>query len=86
MKVKLFGILQKFFSSTELFIDNVDDIQSLLTYLQRISNHRKSELDLDNIIIAINDIDSNVLNGRHTKLNNGDVVSIIPIIHGGNDD
>ncbi|MCY3853804.1 MAG: KEOPS complex subunit Cgi121 [Thaumarchaeota archaeon] len=86
MKVKLFGILKKFFRSTELFIDNVDDIQSLLTYLQRISNNRKSELDLDNIIIAINDIDSNVLNGRHTKLNNDDVVSIIPIIHGGNDD
>lgn len=39
--------------------------------------------DTKNILVAINGVDSSVLDGRNTLIRDGDVVSIIPIIHGG---
>ena len=42
-----------------------------------------SELDVENILIAINGSDSSAMNGKDTIVHNGDIVSIIPVIHGG---
>ncbi|MHA1145726.1 MAG: MoaD/ThiS family protein [Candidatus Helarchaeota archaeon] len=36
-----------------------------------------------NLIILINDIDVNLLNGLDTRLIKGDVITIFPTIHGG---
>lgn len=41
------------------------------------------DLDTKNILVAVNGVDSSALQGRDTMLRTGDVVSIIPIIHGG---
>jgi ThiS family. len=34
-------------------------------------------------LIAINGSDSSAMNGKDTIVRNGDIVSIIPVIHGG---
>lgn len=39
--------------------------------------------DTKNILVAVNGVDSSALDGRDTLIRDGDVVSIIPIIHGG---
>ncbi|MFM7795772.1 MAG: MoaD/ThiS family protein, partial [Candidatus Nitrosotenuis sp.] len=41
------------------------------------------KLDKKNILIAVNGADSSSLNGIDTILRSGDVVNIIPVIHGG---
>lgn len=83
VQVKLFGTFKKLFCSEHLTINDVYDIKSLLEYLKNISEVDPTKLDFDNTLIAINDVDSNMLNGEYTKLNNYDIISIIPIIHGG---
>ena len=42
------------------------------------------QLDVKNMLIAINGIDSSTLGGLTTVIKDGDVISIIPVIHGGN--
>ncbi len=81
--VRLFGSLKKYFSADELQINNIADINSLIIYLIKIKPKNSPEIDFNNMIIAINGTDSNTLQGKITKLNTNDIVSIIPIIHGG---
>ncbi|PIW32676.1 MAG: thiamine biosynthesis protein ThiS, partial [Nitrosopumilales archaeon CG15_BIG_FIL_POST_REV_8_21_14_020_37_12] len=40
-------------------------------------------LDTENVLIAVNGSDSSAMEGKKTIIKNGDVVSIIPVIHGG---
>ena len=81
--VKLFGGAKKSFSSDNIKIENNDlSIKELLDLL--ITNKpEKNKLDVHNLLVAVNGIDSSAIDGNLTRLKNGDVVSIMPIIHGG---
>jgi tRNA threonylcarbamoyladenosine modification (KEOPS) complex Cgi121 subunit/molybdopterin converting factor small subunit len=82
--VKLLGGARKSFSSDRLEIqsDNVT-ISSLLDRLKMFIPANLPTLDQDNILVAVNGADSSVLQGKETVLKTGDVVSIIPVVHGG---
>jgi len=41
------------------------------------------KLDTENVLVAVNGVDSSVMDGKSTVIKNNDVVSIIPVIHGG---
>ena len=58
-------------------------ISGLVDYLQKMKPADTPDLDENNLIIAVNGIDSSALDGKFTKLKNDDIVTIIPIIHGG---
>ena len=62
--------------------DNIT-IEKLLEYLLSIKPANTLDLDTKNILVAINGADSSALQGRNTVLHAGDIVSIIPVIHGG---
>ena len=82
--IKLIGGAQKSFNSNELQIDKSDiPINELLELLLKTKPKNASELDIENILIAINGSDSSAMNGKDTIVRNGDIVSIIPVIHGG---
>lgn len=82
--VKFFGGAKKSFTEDNLKIEESDiSIKELLALLLDLKPEKTPKLDVQNILIAINGIDSSALEGESTKLKNGDVVSIIPIIHGG---
>ena len=82
--IKLIGGAKKSFNSDELQIDKSDiSINELLELLLKIKPKTTSELDVENILIAINGLDSSAMNGKDTIVHNGDIVSIIPVIHGG---
>jgi len=82
--VKLFGGAKKSFSTEKMDVDLVDvSIQDLLDYMIEHKPADTIEFDTNNILVAINDVDSSALNGFSTKIQKNDVVSIIPIIHGG---
>ena len=82
--VKLIGGAKKSFNSSQLEITESEiSIQELLDLLLKLKPHNTSDLDVENILIAINGSDSSAMNGKSTIIHNNDIVSIIPVIHGG---
>ena len=82
--VKLVGGAKKSFSTEQLQIDKSDiTIQELIDLLLELKPVDTPDLDTENILIAINGTDSSAMEGKSTKIKNNDLVSIIPVIHGG---
>jgi molybdopterin converting factor small subunit/tRNA threonylcarbamoyladenosine modification (KEOPS) complex Cgi121 subunit len=82
--IKLVGGAKKLFNSEQLQIEKSDlSVNELLEHLLKIKPSNTSELDIENLLIAINGSDSSAMDGKDTMISNGDIVSIIPIIHGG---
>ncbi|MEX0657319.1 MAG: KEOPS complex subunit Cgi121 [Nitrosopumilaceae archaeon] len=82
--VKLFGGAKKTFSTDQIIVnqDNLT-IQELLDFLAKNKPKNTNELDTNNLLVAVNGTDSSTIGGFSAKLKANDVVSIIPIIHGG---
>jgi molybdopterin converting factor small subunit/tRNA threonylcarbamoyladenosine modification (KEOPS) complex Cgi121 subunit len=81
--IKLIGGAKKSFNSDELQIDESDiSINELLKLLLKIKPDN-TDFDIENILIAINGSDSSAMDGKDTIVHDSDVVSIIPVIHGG---
>ncbi len=82
--VKFVGGAKKSFPCGQLSVDKSDvSIMDLLDLLAELKPADSPELDTENILIAINGSDSSAMDGKHTIIKNDDVVSIIPVIHGG---
>ncbi len=82
--VKLLGGAKRSFLSDKLSIDKKSmAVNDLLVYLQSLIPKDKPPLDMRNILIAVNGADSSALQGNETVIKDGDIVSIIPVIHGG---
>ena len=82
--VKFVGGARKSFLTEQLKIDKSDmSIQELIDLLLVLKPADSPKLDTDNILIAINGSDSSAMDGKYTKIKNNDLVSIIPVIHGG---
>ena len=82
--IKLVGGAKKLFSTEQLELD-IDgiSIENLLELLLEIKPKNTPILDTNNILVAVNGADSSALDGKKTLLKNDDLISIIPIIHGG---
>jgi tRNA threonylcarbamoyladenosine modification (KEOPS) complex Cgi121 subunit/molybdopterin converting factor small subunit len=84
IKVKFLGGAKKFFSADYRDIEKTDiTIEQLLDLLIKNNHDTNNKLDTNNLLVAVNGIDSSAIDGYLTKLKHGDVVTIIPIIHGG---
>ncbi len=81
--VKFLGGARKSFSSDSLDLNSQMTISELIKYLEGIIQTGQPSLDVDNTLIAVNGIDSSALEGKNTLIKDGDIVSIIPLIHGG---
>ena len=82
--MKLLGGAKKSFSTDKIILEqNVSTINELISHLMQIKPKDTLEFDTNNLLIAVNGVDSSALQGYDTKLNGNDEISIIPIIHGG---
>ena len=82
--VKFLGGAKRSFSSDTLSIDkNSISISDLLVFLQSSVPKNMPPFDMRNILVAVNGADSSALQGTETLVKDGDVVSIIPVVHGG---
>lgn len=82
--IKLLGGAKKTFVTDKLeFEKDNSTISELLDFLQTKIPKNMPLLDIKNILVAVNGIDSSALDGFATKIKDGDTVSIIPVIHGG---
>ncbi|NNM36151.1 MAG: thiamine biosynthesis protein ThiS [Nitrosopumilus sp.] len=82
--VKFVGGAKKSFPTEKLKIDKSNiSIDELLNLLLELKSPTTPKLDTENILIAINGSDSSAMDGKSTIIKDNDLVSIIPIIHGG---
>lgn len=82
--IKFFGGAKKSFGTDLISIDlDKVTIQDLLVHILSIKPKNTLDFDTKNILVAVNGIDSSALEGQDTVLHSGDSISIIPIIHGG---
>ena len=76
--IKLIGGATKSFNSDKLEIDKSDiSIHELLELLLKTKPDNTSNLDVENILIAINGSDSSAMNGKDTIVTDGDIVSCL---------
>ncbi|HXU95771.1 MAG TPA: KEOPS complex subunit Cgi121 [Candidatus Nitrosotalea sp.] len=84
LTVKLLGGAKKSFPSDKLEIPSDSmTVSNLLKHLEKITLENMPHLEPHNILVAINGVDSSALQGKDTALKDGDVISIIPLVHGG---
>ena len=82
--VKFLGGAKKSYSTDSIKIEKNDLIlHELINYLIKNKPVNDYPLDVKNLLIAVNGVDSSAIQGQETKLKTGDIISIIPIIHGG---
>lgn len=82
--VKLVGGAKKSFSTDKLDVEKSDiSIQELLDELLQLQPENSLKLDTENILVAVNGVDSSAMDGKSTVIKDNDIVSIIPVIHGG---
>jgi len=78
------GSLKKTFSN-DLFTFETSNstINGVVDYLIKHQPDNNNDFDGRNVMIAVNGKDSSALDGLSTTVKSGDIVTIIPIIHGG---
>ncbi|MGB9727242.1 MAG: MoaD/ThiS family protein [Nitrososphaeria archaeon] len=85
MKVVFVGHLKMLFGKKEHLIieERVEDVRSLIEYLNRIKLDKSVSVDRRNTLILVNGVEVSALNGLDTKVNEGDVITLVPVTHGG---
>lgn len=82
--VKLLGGIKKSLAADTISInEDTMTISELIKLLQKRLPKDQESFDTKNLLIAINGVDSSALNGISSIIKTNDVITIIPIIHGG---
>ena len=69
------------FSTININVTN-SSVNELLTLLER-EYDLENKIKEDEIMIAINGVESSVMGGREAKISSGDTVTILSVVHGG---
>jgi len=69
------------FSTVNINVTN-SSVNELLTLLER-EYDLENKIKEDEIMIAINGVESSVMGGRGAKISSGDTVTILSVVHGG---
>ena len=84
MKVVFVGHLKMLFGKEYLLLEErFEDIRSLLEHLNRIKLDKSVSVDRRNTLILVNGVEVSALNGLDTKVNEGDIITLVPVTHGG---
>jgi len=82
--IKFLGGAKKSFARDNLTIEKDSmSVSDLLSYLQKILPENLTSFDVKNVLVAVNGVDSSALQGQNTNLKDGDIITIIPLVHGG---
>ena len=71
IQVKLLGGAKKSFSADMISIDKDNlTIAELIDYLQKTKPENTPDLDVNNLLVVVNGVDSSAIEGKITKLKN----------------
>jgi sulfur-carrier protein len=81
--VDLLGGIRKTagFSTVNINVNN-SSINEILTLLKK-EYDLENKIKEDEIMIAINGVESSILGGREAKISSGDTVTLLSVVHGG---
>jgi sulfur-carrier protein len=81
--INLLGAAKKLIGESTINLEkDSTNLKELLEFLKSKSN-RSTSLDPENILIAINGVESSSLCGNDTVVRCGDVVTVVTVVHGG---
>lgn len=81
--INMFGGAKKIVGTSSLvFNRSIASISEILEFLEKNAIESKI-LDVNNILIAVNGIESSALSGNDTIAKTGDVITIVSVVHGG---
>ena len=84
IRVEFVGGAKKIFAQNVINIDRSEiSVGDLFDMLQGMRVENSPKLDLRNTLVAINGADTSATGGTSSVVRDSDVVSIIPVIHGG---
>jgi molybdopterin converting factor small subunit len=58
-------------------------INDIVSFVSRAASSSKASAIRNDFLIVINGVDSSVLNAEEQLLQDGDLVTVVPVIHGG---
>jgi hypothetical protein len=58
-------------------------INEIVSFLEKTALESKANFSIDNHLLVVNGIDSSLLDTNESLVQNGDTVTVVPIIHGG---
>jgi molybdopterin converting factor small subunit len=58
-------------------------INDIVSFVNRAASSPEVSVMRDDFLIVINGVDSSVLNSEEQLLQDGDLVTVVPVVHGG---
>ncbi len=83
IKINLLGGIKKLIGQSNLQLnEESSNVKGIISYLENNYNSN-NKINENDIMVAINGIESSLLGGYNAKISSGDVVTILSIVHGG---
>ncbi len=83
IKVNLLGGIKKFAGCSALSISKSESSLNDIIYYLEENYSLKNRIKDNEVMIAVNGVESSILGGRQAKISSGDIVTIISTVHGG---
>jgi molybdopterin converting factor small subunit len=82
--IRLLGSYKKALGCSSLKLKKHSaSINEIVSFLGRSVSGYDTDFKRDNFLIVVNGIDSSLLDANESLVKDGDIVTVIPIIHGG---
>jgi molybdopterin converting factor small subunit len=82
--ITLLGNCKKVMGYSSLLLEKQSaSINEIVSFLEKTALESKANFSMDNHLLVVNGIDSSLLDTNESLVQNGDTVTVVPIIHGG---
>jgi molybdopterin converting factor small subunit len=83
IEINLLGGIKKLVGHSNLKLnEESSSVKGIISYLEN-NYYSNNAINKDDIMIAINGIESSLLGGYNAKISSGDIVTILSVVHGG---
>ena len=83
ISVKLLGGARRAVGKERLEIEKNDAKLHDIVEILRSMSSNNNIFDSNNLLIVVNGVESSMLGGLNATVKDGDVISIVPVVHGG---
>jgi molybdopterin converting factor small subunit len=82
--IRLLGNCKKVMGFSSLLLEKQSaSINEIVSFLERSALESKANFSRDNHLLVVNGVDSSLLDTNESLIQNGDTVTVVPIVHGG---
>jgi sulfur-carrier protein len=84
ISINLLGSIKKLIGHSNLQINEEEsvNVKEIISYLEN-NYYSNNKINENEILVAINGIESSLLGGHNAKISSGDIVTILSVVHGG---